>query len=72
MTQLAQDMHTMNARVEKLTEIVEKKHAATEHTVDMEHPAERRGASADVSSDAASLEEEVNKYKKEARAEKQV
>jgi len=72
MTQLAQDMHAINGRVNTLTSLVEKDDAAKaapRHPVDMAHPAETRGAA--DSSEVRHLEKQMGKYKKEARAAKQ-
>eukprot|EP00802_Teleaulax_amphioxeia_P011205 Tamp_11235.p1 GENE.Tamp_11235~~Tamp_11235.p1 ORF type:complete len:644 (-),score=180.60 Tamp_11235:10-1896(-) len=75
MTQLAQDMHNINGRVNKLTSLVEDKeaHKATSrshaHVVDMAHPAESHSQAS--SSEVRHLEKEMGKYKKEARAAKQ-
>lgn len=71
MTQMAQDMHKIDGRVEKLTTIVESKHAGTPHAIDMAHPAESRSRKQATSTEVRHLEKEMAKYKKQARAEKQ-
>jgi len=69
MTQLAQDMHNINGRVNKLTNLVEiKDKPKAPHAVDMAHPAEDGGKS---SAEVKQLQAEMGKFKHEARAAKQ-